>query len=44
MADKRRAMINLQFEIMGTIKGLEAQLVEAKYGGSLYAVDSSVVG
>ena len=44
MADKRRAMINLQFEIMGTIKGLEAQLVEVKYGGSLYAVDSSVVG
>lgn len=44
MADKRRAMINLQFEVMGTIKGLEAQLVEVKYGGSLYAVDSSIVG
>jgi len=29
---------------MGTIKGLEAQLVEVRYGGSLYAVDSSVVG
>lgn len=44
MADKRGAMINLQFEIMGTIRGLEAKLVEVQYGGSLYAVDSSIVG
>lgn len=44
MEDKRGAMINLQFEIMGTIKGLEAKLVEVKYGGSLYVVDSSIVG
>lgn len=44
MEDKRGAMINLQFEIMGTIRGLEAKLVEVQYGGSLYAVDSSIVG
>ncbi len=44
MADKRGAMINLQFEIMGTIRGLEAKLVEVQYGGSLYVVDSSIVG
>ncbi len=44
MEDKRGAMINLQFEIMGTIRGLEAKLVEVQYGGSLYVVDSSIVG